>query len=260
MTKITEAEQSSPAEIKKILHPLVSEWFFSKFPEFSLPQKYGVLNIWKRKNILISAETGGTKTLTAFLSILNQLIILAEKNELKNKIYAVYTSPLKALSNDIHKNLIEPLHEIEELAEKKKIVLQKIRVSLRTGDTTQSEKSKMLKNPPHILVTTPESLAIILTSKNFIEHLKEVEFCIVDEIHSLDNKRGAYLSITLERLNEVSKIWPVKIGLSATIEPMPEVARFLVGISEDREVSVAKYFARVIYNINHQKSLSELLD
>ena len=240
MTQIIEAKPATNEEIKEILHPLVSEWFLSKFGDFSLTQKYGVLPTWQRKNILISAETGGTKTLTAFLSILNHLITLAEKNELKDKIYAVYTSPLKALSNDIHKNLIEPLHEIEELAEKKGIKLQKIRVALRTGDTTTAERSKMLKNPPHILVTTPESLAIILTSKNFIDHLREVEFCIVDEIHSLDNKRGAYLSLTLERLNEVSATWPVKIGLSATIEPMDEVAKYLVGIAEDREVSVAK--------------------
>ena len=240
MTKIIEAEPSSASEIKEVLHPLVSEWFFSKFPELSLTQKYGVLNIWKKKNILISAETGGTKTLTAFLSILNHLIILAEKGELKDKIYAVYTSPLKALSSDIWKNLIEPLQDIEAIAGKKGIKLQKIRVALRTGDTTASEKTKMLKNCPHILITTPESLAIVLTSKNFIEHLRGVEFCVVDEIHSLDNKRGAYLSITLERLNEVSKIWPVKIGLSATIEPMAEVAKFLVGISDDREVLTAK--------------------
>ncbi len=240
MTKIIEAEPGTTQEIKEILHPLVSEWFVSKFQEFSLPQKYGVVNIWKRKNILISAETGGTKTLTAFLSILNHLIILAEKHELKDKIYAVYTSPLKALSSDIWKNLIEPLHEIEALAHEKGIKLQKIRIALRTGDTTTAEKSKMLKNPPHILVTTPESLAIILTSKNFIEHLREVEFCIVDEIHSLDNKRGAYLSLTLERLNEVSLTWPVKIGLSATIEPMDEVAKYLVGMDSDREVSIAK--------------------
>ncbi|MEK6897225.1 MAG: ATP-dependent helicase [Nanoarchaeota archaeon] len=240
MTKIIRAEQSTEEEIKKILHPLVTEWFFSKFPEFSLPQKYGVVPIWKRKNILISAETGGTKTLTAFLSILNHLIILAEKQELKNKVYAVYTSPLKALSNDIHKNLIEPLHEIEELASKKDIKLQKIRIALRTGDTTTSERAKMLKNPPHIFITTPESLAIVLTSKSFIDNMREVEFCIVDEIHSLDNKRGAYLSLTLERLNEVSSVWPVKIGLSATIEPMDEVAKFLVGVSEDREVESAK--------------------
>ncbi len=240
MTKIIRAGQSTEEEIKKILHPLVREWFFSKFPEFSLPQKYGVVPIWKRKNILISAETGGTKTLTAFLSILNHLIILAERHELKNKVYAVYTSPLKALSRDIHKNLIEPLQEIEELASKKGIKLQKIRIALRTGDTTTAERTKMLKNPPHILITTPESLAIVLTSKNFVDNMKEVEFCIVDEIHSMDNKRGAYLSLTLERLNEVSSVWPVKIGLSATIEPMEEVAKFLVGISEDREVESAK--------------------
>jgi ATP-dependent Lhr-like helicase len=240
MTQIVEAKPVTNEEIKEILHPLVSEWFLTKFKEFSLTQKYGVVNIWKKKNILISAETGGTKTLTAFLSILNHLIILAEKGELKDKIYAVYTSPLKALSNDIHKNLIEPLKEIEELAEKKGIKLQKIRIALRTGDTTTSERSKMLKNPPHIFITTPESLAIILTSKNFVEHLREVEFCIVDEIHSLDNKRGAYLSLTLERLNEVSKTWPAKIGLSATIEPMDEVAKYLVGIADDRKVEVAK--------------------
>lgn len=240
MTKVIEAKLCSQSEINQILHPLVKEWFFSKFTDFSDTQRYGVLNIWNRKNILISAETGGTKTLTAFLSILNSLVILAEKGELQEKIYAVYTSPLKALSNDIHKNLIEPLHDIEELAKTKGIKLQKIRVSLRTGDTTTAEKSKMLKNPPHILITTPESLAIILTSKNFVNHLKQVEFCIVDEIHSMDNKRGSYLSISLERLNEVSSSWPVKIGLSATIEPMEEVAKFLVGIDKEREVLIAK--------------------
>src|SRR3989338_5260399 len=242
MTKITEAKLRTSKEIEKVLHPLIKQWFFTKFKEFSLPQRYGVLSIWERKNILISAETGGTKTLTAFLSILNHLVNLAEKQELENKIYAVYTSPLKALSRDIHKNLIEPLEEIEKIAEKEGVKLQKIRISLRTGDTTTAERTKMSKNPPHILVTTPESLAIVLTSKNFVNHLSSVEFCIVDEIHSLDNKRGVYLSLTLERLNEVSKTFPVKIGLSATIEPMDEVARFLVGISDDRKVEVAKVF------------------
>jgi len=240
MTQIIEAKERNPKEIEKILHPLVKKWFFSKFKEFSLPQRYGVLSIWERKNILISAETGGTKTLTSFLSILNYLVNLAEKHELENKVYAVYTSPLKALSRDIHKNLIEPLQEIEQIAESQGIKLQKIRIGLRTGDTTTAERAKMSKNPPHIFITTPESLAIILTSKNFVEHMRAVEFCIVDEIHSLDNKRGVYLNLTLERLNEVSKTFPVKIGLSATIEPMDEVARFLVGISDDREVQVAK--------------------
>jgi len=240
MTTILEAKKTNKKEIKKILHPLVREWFFSKFKNLSLTQEYGVMNIWKRKNILISAPTGGTKTLTAFLSILNYLVILAEKNELKDKVYAVYTSPLKALSNDVHKNLIEPLNEINELARKKGIELQKIRIALRTGDTTASEKAKMTRKSPHILITTPESLAIVLTSKKFIDHLKDVEFCIVDEIHAMDNKRGTYLSLSLERLNEVSKTFPVKIGLSATIEPIEEVAKYLIGEEKSRKVSYIK--------------------
>ncbi len=239
MTQIYEVQERKDSDIAEILHPLVREWFFSKFKEFSLTQKYGVMSIWERKDILISAPTGGTKTLTAFLSILNYLIALAEKNELEDKIYAVYTSPLKALTNDIHKNLVEPLEEIYALAEKKNIKLQKIRVGLRTGDTTTSERAKMARKTPHILVTTPESLAIILTTKKFVDNLKYVEFCIVDEIHALENKRGTYLSITLERLNEVSAIYPVKIGLSATIEPLDEVARFLTGIADDRSVGIA---------------------
>jgi ATP-dependent helicase Lhr and Lhr-like helicase len=240
MTKITKSIERNKSEIEKTLHPLVKEWFFNKFPDFSLTQKYGVPAIWERKNILISAPTGGTKTLTAFLSILNYLVGIAEKNELENRVYCAYTSPLKALSNDIHKNLVEPLEEIYELAEKKNIKLQKIQIGLRTGDTTQAEKAKMAKTPPHILITTPESLAIMLTSKKFVTYLEKLEFCIVDEIHALDNKRGTYLSITLERLNEVSKIWPVKIGLSATIHPLEEVAKYLVGIDNHRSVEIAE--------------------
>jgi ATP-dependent Lhr-like helicase len=240
MTKVTNAKKWNAEETKKVLHPLVSEWFFSKFGEFSETQKYGVLNIWKRKNILISAPTGSTKTLTAFLSILNRLVILAEKNQLENKAYAVYVSPLKALSNDVHKNLIEPLEEIRELAQNKNIKLQEIRVALRTGDSTTSEKAKMYRKPPHILITTPESLAIILTTKNFVESFREVEFCVLDEIHALGNKRGVYLSLSLERLNEINKTPPVKIGLSATVEPLEEVAKFLVGEDSKREVQIAK--------------------
>ena len=239
MVQISLAKERKDKDIEKILHPIVKEWFFSKFKEFSLPQRYGVLNIWERKNTLISAPTGGTKTLTSFLSILNYLVMLAEKNQLEDKIYAVYCSPLKALSNDIHKNLVEPLEEINEIAKKHKIKLQKIRIGLRTGDTTTAERAKMARKVPHIFITTPESLAITMTSKNFVENLKAVEFCIIDEIHSLDNKRGVYLSLSLERLNELSVTWPVKIGLSATIAPIEEVAKFLVGNGEDREVEIA---------------------
>jgi ATP-dependent Lhr-like helicase len=239
MTKVNIAKERKDSDIVGILHPLVKEWFFSRFKEFSPTQRYGVMNVWERKNILISAPTGGTKTLTAFLSILNYLVGLAEKNELEDKVYAVYISPLKALSNDVAKNLIEPLQEINKIAETKGIKLQEIRVGLRTGDTSASERQKMARKCSHIIISTPETLAILLTTSKFVEKMKAVEFCVVDEIHALDNKRGVYLSITLERLNEASIIWPVKIGLSATIEPLEEVAKFLVGISEDRTVEIA---------------------
>jgi len=240
MTQVSEAKQYSKEEINNILHPLIREWFFSKFQNFSDSQRFGVMNIHNQENILISAPTGGGKTLTAFLSILNQLVKLSEKNELEKKVYCVYVSPLKALNNDIHKNLIEPLEEINKLAESKGIKLQKILVGLRTGDTTQSEKVKMTKNPPHILITTPESLAIVLTTKKFVDAFQEVQYCIVDEIHSLGNKRGSFLSLNLERLNSLTKINSIKIGLSATVEPLEEVAKYLVGISEERKVKIAK--------------------
>jgi len=260
MTELYEVQERASNDIKEMMHPLVREWFFSKYKDFSLTQKYGVMSIWERKDILISAPTGGTKTLTAFLSILNYLVTLAEKNELEDKIYALYTSPLKALTNDIHKNLVEPLEEIQELAKKKKIKLQKIRVGLRTGDTTASERAKMARKPPHIFVTTPESLAIILTTKKFVENLRYLEFCVVDEIHALENKRGTYLSLTLERLNEVSFIYPVKIGLSATIEPLDEVAKFLTGIDKERSVGIAKVPLKKTANIKVLTPVKDLVE
>ncbi len=243
-------------EIHSILHPIVSNWFKKKFGGFSESQMYSIVPIKQRKNILLSSPTGSGKTLSAFTSILSYLIDLSEKGKLENKVYAVYTSPLKALASDIEVNLKQPLKEMEEMVEKK----FGIRISLRTGDTTTAERAKMSKNPPHIFVTTPESLAIILTSKNFVEHMRAVEFCIVDEIHSLDNKRGAYLSLTLERLNEVSKTFPVKIGLSATIEPMDEVARYLVGISDDREVEIAKVVLNKKINIQVLSPVKNIIE
>ena len=216
------------AELKRMLDPDVKTWFFSKFTKFSLPQLHGVMPIHERKNILISAPTGGTKTLTSFLAILNYLVGLAKKEELENKVYAVYVSPLKALNNDIAVNLLNPLKEIEEIV-KKKGKMQEIRVKVRTGDTKPEEKQKMLKKAPHILVTTPESLAIVLSSKKFIENLAATEFMIIDEIHALANKRGTHLNLSLERLQHASNIVPVRIGLSATIAPLEEIVKFLVG-------------------------------
>ena len=231
-------EKRSEKEVMDSLDPLVKEWFFSKFNSFSLTQLYGVRPIFERKNILVSAPTGGTKTLTAFLSILNYLVSLARKEELEDRIYAVYCSPLKALTNDIYINLIRPLKEISELAEKKSIKLEKIRVGLRTGDSTPQERANMLKHPPHIFVTTPESLAITINSPKFSEKLYLVEFVIIDEIHSLaENKRGVHLSLTLERLQELSKIEITRIGLSATVAPLEKIANFLVGNKRECEIA-----------------------
>lgn len=249
MIKIEYLKEKEKEKISDILNPIVKEWFFSRYRDFSPTQRYGVLNIWERKNILISAPTGGTKTLTAFLSILNYLVNLSEKQELENKVYSIYVSPLKALGNDIHKNLIEPLEEIKEIAERRGIKLQEIRIGLKTGDTSVSERAKMSKKAPHILITTPESLAIAISSKKFVEYFRFLEFFILDEIHSLDNKRGVHLSLTIERLNEISSIWPVKIGLSATVAPLELVAEYLVGNGGDEERTVG------IAEINFNKKL-----
>ncbi|MBI2653158.1 ATP-dependent helicase [Candidatus Woesearchaeota archaeon] len=214
-----------PEQIRHILNPIIDKWFFTRFKEFSLPQLFGVMDIHSRNNILVSAPTGATKTLTAFLSILNELIDSSEKGILEDRIYCVYVSPLKALSNDIHVNLVEPLKEMEKIAGKK----LNIKVAVRTGDTSASEKAKMLKQPPHILITTPESLAIMLTSIKFRELLKNVEWLIIDEVHAVaENKRGVHLSMSMERLNKISPSL-TRIGLSATIAPLEEIAKFLVG-------------------------------
>ena len=214
-----------PEAVKKILNPLVEKWFFSKFKEFSLPQLYGVMEIHSRNNILVSAPTGATKTLTAFLSVLNELVDSSEKGILEDKIYCVYISPLKALNEDISVNLINPLKEMEELAGKE----LGIRVAVRTGDTPQSERTKMLKKPPHILITTPESLAILLTSPKFVFHFADVQWCIIDEIHALaENKRGVHLSLSIERLTHYAKHM-CRVGLSATISPLESIAEYLVG-------------------------------
>jgi len=216
---------NTPGALKKILHPAVAKWFFSKFEAFSLPQLYGVMEIHNRQSILVSAPTGATKTLTGFLSIINELVDSADKGILEDMVHCIYISPLKALNNDIEKNLMGPLKEIEAIYGKP----LGIRVGVRTGDTTQSQKTKMLKNPPHILITTPESLSILLTSKKFSEHLKNISWTIIDEIHALaDGKRGVHLSLSLEHL-ERSSTHMTRIGLSATVAPLEEVAKFLVG-------------------------------
>ncbi len=169
-------------------------------------------------------------TLSAFLAIINHLVDQADKGILENRVYAVYISPLKALANDINRNLTEPLKEISEIAKKYNRKL-KIKVGTRTGDTTPSQKASMLKNPPHIIITTPESFAIMLTTMKFSEMIRSANYMILDEIHSLaENKRGVHLSLSMERLARYCKF--TRIGLSATVAPLEEVAKFLVGMED----------------------------
>lgn len=220
--------------LEKYLNGYTLEWFFSNYEGFTPAQRMAIPLIKEGRNVLISSPTGTGKTLAAFLAIIDELYTLALRNSLEDVIYAVYVSPLRALNNDMRRNLIPPLEGIRNVLEKKGIEVQEIRVAVRTSDTTQTEKARMLKHPPHIMITTPESLAIAITAPKFRQHLRKTRWLIVDEIHELaSSKRGAHLSLTLERLEELTERTLQRIGLSATISPLDEVARFLTGFNDD---------------------------
>ncbi len=230
-------KEKDDEKIFDMLHPITREWFKKKFGAFSPPQKFAVPDIKMKKNTLISSPTGSGKTLSAFLTIIDELVNMSERGKLEDKVYCVYVSPLKALSNDIERNLKEPLKEIKKLAKEKYGKRLDIRVAVRTGDTTASQKSSMLKRPPHILITTPETLAITLNTKKFREMMRQAQWGIVDEIHSLaENKRGSHLSLSLERLENLNDSSYTRIGLSATVAPLEEIARFLTGQITDEDM------------------------
>jgi ATP-dependent helicase Lhr and Lhr-like helicase len=220
-------------------HPLVRDWFVGRFGSATEPQQQGWPSILARKTTLISAPTGSGKTLAAFLICIDRLVRKALNGELTDRTEVLYVSPLKALSNDIQKNLEMPLGEIVQLAGQRGVLMPEIRTSVRTGDTLAHERRAMLSHPPHILVTTPESLYILLTAAKSREVLRTVETVIVDEIHAVaDDKRGAHLALSLERLDHLTGKALTRIGLSATQKPIELVAHFLSGSARPDPVIV----------------------
>src|SRR5256884_4090383 len=226
-------------------HPLVRDWFVRKFGPPTEPQEQGWPHILAGQTTLISAPTGSGKTLAAFLACIDRLVRKALAGDLQDKTEVLYVSPLKALGNDIQKNLEIPLGEILQMAGERGLLMPEIRTAVRTGDTLMKERRAMLKRPPHILVTTPESLYILLTAEKSRAILKDVETVIVDEIHAVaDDKRGAHLALSLERLDALvtaahpERRAPVRIGLSATQKPIELVASFLAGAARPQPAIV----------------------
>ena len=222
-------------------HPLVSRWFLESIGEPTSAQRRGWDAIRAGRHTLIAAPTGSGKTLAAFLTAIDELVHEGCASPLPDEVRVVYVSPLKALSADIHKNLAEPRRGIRRLGEEAGIEMPRLTAAVRTGDTTSSERAAMLKTPPHILVTTPESLYLLLTAERSRQMLRTVRAVIVDEIHAvIGTRRGAHLALTLERLEAAcagqgsARPRLQRIGLSATQKPIDEVARFLVGNDDTR--------------------------
>ncbi len=238
---------SLPASSLGWCNPLVRGWFVRRFGTPTEPQEQGWPHILAGKTTLISAPTGSGKTLAAFLACIDRLVCKALNGDLQDRMEVLYVSPLKALGNDIQKNLEIPLGEILQMAGERGLLMPEIRTAVRTGDTLMHERRAMLKRPPHILVTTPESLYILLTAEKSRAILRDVETVIVDEIHAVaDDKRGAHLALSLERLDALTGRRPTRIGLSATQKPIEEIAHFLTG--NDRPDPV-------IVNVGHKRKL-----
>ena len=236
-----ETVEIDDGDMLELLDPVVREWWVEQFGEFvpenggffTPPQKGAIPHIHGGENALIASPTGSGKTMASFVGIINELFARDRADDLDNSVYCLYISPLKSLANDIHRNLTVPLEGITERLDERGEEVE-IRHAIRHGDTGDSERQRMLEETPHILNTTPETLAILLNSPKFKEKLETVEYIIVDEIHSLAaNKRGTHLSVSLERLEAMAERSPTRIGCSATVEPLETMAEFLVG--EDAE-------------------------
>src|SRR5881396_3004238 len=234
-------------------HPAVARWFEQTFGSPTEPQMRGWPAIQSGRHVLISAPTGSGKTLAAFLASLDALFREGTTAELPDETQIVYVSPLKALSNDIRKNLQEPLAGIRSLLHETEDREIDVRAEVRTGDTTAAQRQALVKKPPHILVTTPESLYLLLTSESGRRMLGTVQTVILDEIHAVvDDRRGAHLALSVERLAALVQGPLQRIGLSATQKPIEEVARFLVGT---RAVDGAGNPDCEIIDIGHRREL-----
>ena len=237
-------------------HPLVRDWFRDRFGRPTPPQAAGWREIARGRDTLIAAPTGSGKTLAAFLWSINQLVTHAE--EAQDHTRVVYVSPLKALGNDIQKNLQEPLAEITRAGRRERLPLPDIRTAVRSGDTPAAERQRMVSRPPHILITTPESLYILLTAERSRQMLKRAHTVIVDEIHAVaGDKRGAHLALSLERLDALAGNPLQRIGLSATQKPMDDIARLLVG---SRRLGRGETPQCAIVDVGHKREIDLSID
>lgn len=236
MIKYSDIDPST-SELYGMLRPYVAEWFKKKYGEFTPVQRKTLPLVKQGVNVLVSSPTGTGKTLAVFLGIIDNMYDYYERNnKLPDGVHVVYVSPLRALNNDMKRNLYEPVREIVEVAREMGIQLPEIKIAVRTSDTSPYEKQKMLRDPPHILITTPESLALSLNAPRFRELLRNTRIIVVDEIHDLaSSKRGSHLAVSIERLENLVDTPIQRIGLSATISPLEEVAKFLVGFRDDGE-------------------------